>query len=83
MRDLIAKPGERVMDAQTGAVICRVKNPIRFHERVSVSDFHEFEPGDHPWQIYERVDPRCTRQGTFPWGDGLQMFIEGEWRPRS
>lgn len=84
--DVFAMPGERVMDKDTGKVICKVKNPLRRHEVVSAANFHEFEPGEQPWVPCTPTDSRCTRLSAYYRGPlgvarALQTFIEGEWRP--
>lgn len=74
-----AKAGERVQNAETGETICVLKNDLLRHAVVSAHDFHEFAIGEEPWTPGQVLDARCVRLK--PEGHGLQIFIEGEWRP--
>jgi hypothetical protein len=76
---MIAKTGERVMDAETGKAICHVKNMIAIGDLVKAVDFYEFAVDETPWVTGQELDRRCTR-----FNDnmlGFQIFVEGEWRP--
>jgi hypothetical protein len=74
---MIAKAGEPVTDVK-GYIICYVKHDIGRYSVVTADDFHNFTEGNTPWVAHERLDPRCTRQGP---NGGLQICINGEWRP--
>jgi len=79
MGHIFARPGDRVMDAETGKTICKVKDALALNTVLSAGSFHEFEEGEPVWVANQRLDPRCTRHMSN--GYGPQIFIEGEWRP--
>lgn len=73
-----AKAGEPVTD-EDGNVICYVKHDLELHEPISADSFHNFTEGNRPWVAHEPVDRRCVRP--LPWPGGMQIRINGEWRP--
>lgn len=74
---VLAKTGERVMDAETGKIICRVKSDLYRYSYCSADDFHEFADDEKPWLACDEMDKRCTRPRE---GGGMMLFVEGEWR---
>lgn len=80
MTEPYVKAGERVTD-ENGNTICFVKNDIMRGSQPSAKDFHNFAPGENPFQEGQVVDHRCVRAkpGTM-FGTVLQLRIDGKWR---
>ncbi len=77
MSDVFAHTGEQVTTAD-GKPICKVKNALKKASIISAADFHEFEEGETPWKENDPVDDRCIRPSV---RGGLEICINGEWRP--
>lgn len=76
--DLVfAKAGEPVTTPD-GKVICYVKNDLRRRYPIMSGDFHEFQGNNEPWRPGMPTDPRCVRETRI---GGMQICINGEWRP--
>ena len=80
MSDVFAKAGEAVTTPDR-KVICYVKNDLRRYEFAKAEDFHDFADGETPWRHGEPYDLRCTRSDPDKPFGGLQICINGEWRP--
>lgn len=72
-----AKAGDAVTD-EAGNVICYVKNDLHRHRHLRSDDFERFTEGNEPWKPNQPVDKRVVRAKA---DGGLQICINGEWRP--
>lgn len=80
MSGIFARAGEAVT-TEDGKVICYLKNDLHRHLMVSAGDFERFEEGEPVWRPGMPLDERCTRTKPDRMGAGLQICINGEWRP--